>query len=215
MQNRLLRETLVKLLHKRPDIDMACDVSDVQALNGRAGATRCDVLLLDSLANVSEPNLSPEVRDVDGDKKVVLFGMDEDEESFLKAVRLGVCGYLLKDASSAEIVAAVKGVAEGKAICPPKLCLVLFRHVARERKEPSAACEGNGNGFSKSGLTFRQRELIALVAKGLTNKEIAAQLNLSEFTVKNHIHRIMRNIEAQTRQDAVDVVRAMGILPQA
>lgn len=68
---------------------------------------------------------------------------------------------------------------------------------------------------SKLGLTYRQRELIALVAQGLTNKEIAARLNLSEFTVKNHVHRIMRNVEAGTRQEAVDVVRARGFLPQA
>ena len=68
---------------------------------------------------------------------------------------------------------------------------------------------------SKLGLTYRQRELIALVAQGLTNKEIAARLNLSEFTVKNHVHRIMRNVEAGSRQEAVDVVRARGFLPQA
>jgi two-component system response regulator DegU len=212
VQNRLLRETLVKLFQKRPDIDMACEVADAQALNGRASAARCDVLLLDSLANLSSSEAIPEVRDVDGEKKIVLFGMDEDEESFLKAVRLGVSGYLLKDASSTEIIAAVRGVAEGKAICPPKLCMTLFRHVARQAESSE---EGDSNGISRVGLTFRQRELIALVAKGLTNKEIAARLNLSEFTVKNHIHRIMRNVEAASRQDAVDVVRAKGILPQA
>jgi DNA-binding NarL/FixJ family response regulator len=67
----------------------------------------------------------------------------------------------------------------------------------------------------KLGLTYRQRQLITLVARGMTNKEIAANLNLSEFTVKNHIHRIMKQIHAENRQDAVDVVRASRFLANA
>jgi DNA-binding NarL/FixJ family response regulator len=67
----------------------------------------------------------------------------------------------------------------------------------------------------KNGLTYRQRELIELVAKGLTNKEIAARLNISEYTVKNHMHRIMRHVEADSRQEAVAVIRAGGFLPNA
>jgi DNA-binding NarL/FixJ family response regulator len=60
----------------------------------------------------------------------------------------------------------------------------------------------------KLGLTYRQNQLMTLVARGLTNKEIAANLNLSEFTVKNHIHRIMKQIHAENRQEAVNLVRA-------
>ena len=65
----------------------------------------------------------------------------------------------------------------------------------------------------KLGLTYRQRQLVSLVARGLTNKEIAANLNLSEFTVKNHLHRIMKRVQAESRHEAVDVVRAGGVLP--
>jgi DNA-binding NarL/FixJ family response regulator len=60
------------------------------------------------------------------------------------------------------------------------------------------------------GLTIRQQQLISLVAKGLTNKEIAWRLNLSEFTIKNHIHRIMRQVEADSRHEAVEIARASG-----
>jgi DNA-binding NarL/FixJ family response regulator len=56
---------------------------------------------------------------------------------------------------------------------------------------------------------------VVLIAKGLTNKEIAASLNLSEFTVKNHVRRILRQVDAQTRYEAVDVIRASGFLPSA
>jgi two-component system NarL family response regulator len=213
VQNRLLRETLVRLFQKRAGIDVAGEAPQVQGLSGHSATTRCDVLLLDSLTAVCAMDLAEGLKESDSQRRVVLFGMDDDEDSFLKAVRLGVSGYLLKDASSAEIIAAVRGVAEGRAVCPPKLCMSLFRYVAQDFRERSGM--DDAAAAIKIGLTYRQRELIGLVAKGMTNKEIAAQLNLSEFTVKNHIHRIMRHVEADSRHEAVDVVRAKGILPQA
>lgn len=68
---------------------------------------------------------------------------------------------------------------------------------------------------SKPDLTLRQQQLVALVAKGLTNKEIVSRLNLSELTVRNHIHRILRQLDAETRSEAVDVVRASGYMISA
>ncbi len=67
-------------------------------------------------------------------------------------------------------------------------------------------------GTDKNSLTHRQLQLMNLVAQGLSNKEIAASLNLSEFTVKNHIRRVMRQMEAESRHEAVDLIRATGHL---
>jgi len=61
-----------------------------------------------------------------------------------------------------------------------------------------------------SDLTLRQQQLVSLVAKGLTNKEIAARLNLSEYTVRNHIHRILKQVDAESRSEAVETIRAFG-----
>jgi len=134
--------------------------------------------------------------------------MDEDPQYFLKAVRLGVSAYLLKEASSVEIIAAVKAVAHGEAVCPPALCMTLFQLVQQQYQQRSGLRDPEA--FEGLGLTFRQRQLMALVAQGLTNKEIAASLNLSEFTVKNHIHRVMKHVDADSRHQAVDVIRAGG-----
>jgi DNA-binding NarL/FixJ family response regulator len=65
------------------------------------------------------------------------------------------------------------------------------------------------NAF-KPDLTLRQQQLVSLVAKGLTNKEIAARLNLSEYTVRNHIHRILKQVDAESRSEAVETIRAFG-----
>jgi DNA-binding NarL/FixJ family response regulator len=88
------------------------------------------MLLLDSLGTVYARNLIEELNERSSQTKVVLFDMDEDEEYFLQAVRPGICGYLLKNASSAEIISAVRGVPRGEAACPPRLCVSLFQRIA-------------------------------------------------------------------------------------
>jgi DNA-binding NarL/FixJ family response regulator len=139
--------------------------------------------------------------------KVVLIGMAPDEEQFMGAVRAGIHGYLLADASAADVVAAVRAVFRGESICPPRLCSSLFSFVAQYAKRAPMQSPP-----IQPDLTLRQQQLLALVAKGLTNKEIAAQLNLSEFTVRNHIHRILKQLDAESRNEAVKTIRAQGYL---
>jgi DNA-binding NarL/FixJ family response regulator len=130
--------------------------------------------------------------------------MDADEEQFIAAVRTGIRGYLLKDASTSDVTAAVRMVSRGEAFCPPRLCSALFRFVALTPRESAA------ERSTKPDLTLRQQQLVSLVAKGLTNKEIASRLNLSEFTVRNHIYRILKQVDAESRSQAVETVRSYG-----
>ena len=207
-EHRLLRESLVRLLRKKPDIRVVGESRHFDSSSAEIIASGCGVLLLDSLTSPYAIKLLAELSEKAPGIKRVLFGMDEDPELFLKAVQLGVCGYVVKDASAADIVAAVRGVSLGEAVCSPKLCRALFQHVCCEfRKQPAIA---DREARIKFGLTYRQSQLVALVAKGLTNKEIAAALNLSEFTVKNHLRRIMRQVDAGSRAEAVETIRASG-----
>jgi DNA-binding NarL/FixJ family response regulator len=211
-EHRLLRETLVRLLRKRADIRVVGEGRHLDSTSEQVIASSCRVLLLDSLtANVTK--LIDDLYDKAPQIKIVLFGMDEDPQIFLIAVRLGVSGYVSKEASAAEIIAAVRAVAQGESVCPPKLCMILFQHVASEfRKQPVIT---DREARIKFGLTHRQSQLVALVARGLSNKEIAASLNLSEFTVKSHLRRIMKQVNAESRFEAVDMMRANGFLPDA
>jgi len=210
-ENRLLRETLARLLQKRAGICVV-GVSRYHEMAIREVATSgCDILLADCLTNPEESSLLRELFEDAPQIKVVLFGMDEEPAIFLRSVYLGVSGYILKEASASEIIAAVRGVAQGEAACPSKLCMALIQHLAHEyRENPRIAAHP---GSAKGSLTHRQLQLVDLVEKGLTNKEIAASLNLSEFTVKNHLRRIMRQVDADDRHQAVEVIRASGFLP--
>ena len=205
IENRLVRETLVRLFRKRSDLCVVgegCSTEAIDVLD-----SQFDILVVDDLQML--PPLGARLLDgqeAHGTVGVVLIGMEEDEEQFLLAVRSGVSGYLLNDASASDVVAAVRAAARGEAVCPPRLCLALFRAVARLARERPLQIKQR----SLPGLTIRQQQLISLVAKGLTNKEIALRLNLSEFTIKNHIHRIMKQVEAVNRHEAVEAARASG-----
>jgi len=205
IENRLLREALVRLFCKRSDLLVVGQSGYSDALARTVLDSQCDVLVVDSLQREWLPtNFTVEK----GDRitfKTVILARDPDEEQFLTAVRSGVTGYLLQDASASDVVSAVRAVSRGEAVCPPQLCSVLFRVVARTlRQMPFRAAT------SKPDLTLRQQQLVTLVAKGLTNKEIASHLNLSQFTVRNHIHRILKQVDAGSRSEAVETIRAFG-----
>ena len=205
IENRLLRESLVRLFRNRPDLTVVgqsgqADLDVLQVLD-----SNCDVLVVASFLTNSLP--ASITLDCIGQLsfKVVLIGMDCNEEQFLATVRAGVTGYLLKDASASDVLHAVRSVFRRQAVCPPQLCSTLFRFVvqmARERPQQTTS--------PKPYLTLRQQQLVTLVAKGLTNKEIASRLNLSQFTVRNHVHRILKEVGAGSRSEAVEAIRAYG-----
>src|SRR3984893_10431936 len=180
-ENRLLRESLVRLFRKRGDLSMVGEASCSDSTPQRIASAQADLLLLDCLnPSHKSDDLICDLRESLPQIRVVLFGMDEDADIFLQAVRLGVNGYVLKSASASELVDAVRGVAQGEAVCPPKFCKVLFQALASEANQPAAIAEQRAG--MRFELTQRQRQLMSLVAMGLSNKEIAANLNLSEFT---------------------------------
>lgn len=205
IENRLLREALVRLLRKRPDIVVAGQSSPSDETSVGILDTQCNVLVSDSFVPGLLPaSLSTKIGALAG-FKIILIGMDSDEERFIAAVRWGATGYLLQDASASDVVTAVRAVFRGEAVCPPQLCSALFRVVAQTTNDMHGQ-----NSSSKPDLTLRQQQLVTLVAKGLTNKEIASRLNLSEFTVRNHIHRILKQVDAGSRSEAVETIRGYG-----
>jgi DNA-binding NarL/FixJ family response regulator len=205
-ENRLLREALTRILSKKNDIQVvgACAFApDVVEQVCRAAP---DVLLSDSAAvALSDLRLIAEVRAAVPGLKVVMIGMDADQETFIRTVRDGIVGFVLKDASAMEVATAVRSVANGEAVCPPSLCLSLFELVANHDSSPASFVIKHN-----LGLTRREQQLVQMISRGLTNKEIAMQLNLSEQTIKNHVHRMLRKLGATDRLGAVEICRSPG-----
>ena len=205
-ENRLLREALTRILNKKSDIHVVGAAAFAPDVVRQITAAAPDVLLSDSAAvALSELRLVPEVRAAVPGLKVVMIGMDERPETLLRAVRDGIVGYVLKDASALEVAAAVRSVANNEAVCPASLCMALFEQLSKPNSQPSSFVIRHN-----LGLTRREQQLVHMISRGLTNKEIAAQLNLSEQTVKNHVHRMLRKLGANNRLGAVELCRLPG-----
>jgi DNA-binding NarL/FixJ family response regulator len=205
LENRLLREALARLLRRRADLSVVASLGKEECSPDRLLVAQCDVMVLDFLDIAWLPvNLGVKAGGLSA-QKLLLIGMSDDSRQFLAAVRSGVTAYLLKEASVREVVEAVRSASRGEAVCPPELCGFLFHQVvqmARNRSVPPLT--------ERPKLTLRQQQLVGLVAKGLSNKEIASRLNLSEYTVKNHLSRIMRQVDAESRGQAVQALQSYG-----
>ena len=207
-ENRLLREALARVLDNKNDIRVVAAVAFDGNLTNSIREMCPQILALDSsVFGRIGLDLVASIRRVLLNTKILLVGMDNDEGTFLRCVRAGVSGYVLKEASANEVAAAVRSVAYDGAVCPPKFCAALFEQVANPRSEFKLY-----RGKSQLGLTRREQQLVQMISRGSSNKEIANQLNLSEQTVKNHIHRILRKLGASDRLGAVEVCRVEGIV---
>lgn len=167
-----------------------------------------DVILLTSDGCVDkELEWIQQVRAWEPKIRILVIGVRSDQGEFLQCVRAGVSGYLLQDSSAEEVLEAIQAVHAGESVCPGSLCAVLFRYFERESSDPPFA-----SVRQRLRLTRREQQLMPLIAKGFTNKEIANHLCLSEQTVKNHLYRMKQKIGAQDRFSIVECYRTQGFL---
>ena len=207
-ENRLLREALARMLTKKGDIEVIAISSAQPSAPELPVDARPDLMLLTSRGvHAEDMMLIRKLRIALPDSRLLFIGMSGDESEFLQLVRAGISGYLLRDASAEDVVRGVRSVLAGDAVCPGKLCAVLFRFFEREAGAvPSASLH------QRLGLTRREQQLLPLIAQGLTNKEIANQFCLSEQTVKNHLYRMKHKIGAEDRLEMVQLYRTHGFL---
>jgi len=197
--NRLLRESIARILTHRREFTVIETETPVRPQAQREDITEPDVWISDSLKWVIE-GWSGDPTEVEK-PGWILVAMQEDPKTFLAAVRRGVLGYVLQEAAAVDVIAAVRSVARGEAVCPPRLMRVLFECVSCQKSRAPAQAN------AQFGLTRREQQLVPLVGRGLTNKEIAAELSLSEQTIKSHIHRILRKVGVEERSAILDAFK--------
>jgi DNA-binding NarL/FixJ family response regulator len=206
-ESRLLREALTGVLNRKSDIRVVAAFAFEPEIIKKIDEIKPHVLVLDSaVCAVAGLQVVVSVREGLPGTKVVMIGMEADNDTFVRCVRAGAAGYLLKDASAFEIAAAVKAVAYEEAACPPRLCLALFDYLARQTHYVPGVFGRLGHDLSR-----REQQLAQLLSRGLSNKEIASQLNLSEQTVKNHVRHIFRKIGVSDRLTAAEYCREQGL----
>ncbi|WP_329036990.1 response regulator transcription factor [Streptomyces sp. NBC_00178] len=209
----MVRAGFAALLSAQADIDVVGEAPD-----GRRGvevgrAVHPDVVLMDvrmpemdGLAAAREL-LSPPAGVVHRPKVLMLTTFDVDDYVY-EALRAGASGFLLKDAPPADLISAVRVVAAGDALLAPSVTRRLIADFARQRP----AVPAGGPALRLNGLTPREREVLELIARGLSNQEIAARLVLAEQTVKTHVGRVLAKLGVRDRAQAVVFAYESGLV---
>jgi DNA-binding NarL/FixJ family response regulator len=206
-ENRLLREALLRILSKKDDIHVVGAGAYNFGVLQQITSAKSNVVVLDSVAPVlAERGIVRKLHELNPAIRVVMVGMEADQEIFLRVVQAGALGYVLKDASAAEVARTIRAVASGEAVCPGVLSASLFQWITKHKPTLPNLPMRNSLGLSR-----REQQLVGLIQQGLTNKEMANHLNLSEQTVKNHVHRMLRKLGTPDRLSMVEVCRAENL----
>jgi DNA-binding NarL/FixJ family response regulator len=210
---QLIREGIASLLGIQPGIDVVGTARDGREAIEQALALQPDVVLMDvRMPECDGTQATARIRRDLPACHVVMLTTFDDEEYVVQALRAGAVGYLLKDLPAAELASAVRlahaGIAQFDAQATERLASALARHQA----PVPADIAGTAPGQPGQPLTAREVDVLRLVARGATNREIAAQLFLSEGTVKNHISRILARLGLRDRTHAAIYARDHGLL---
>ena len=192
--NRLLRDGLASMLSAQGLSVVATARSGNEALR-EVARVKPQLILLDSaLGDRDSPRFVQEVRQSFPDIKIIVMGLLPSHEDIVEFIKAGVAGFILKDATIEVFVATILSVADGVNVLPSVLTTTLFSHVAAQ-----AASRGKRGTKAAVRMTARERQVMAPIADGLSNKEIADRLHIATHTVKSHVHNILEKLALHTR----------------
>lgn len=192
--NRLLRDGLSIMLQKQPDLKVTASPGNSDAAT-KAKKIKPNVILLDlGLRNQTSLRLLTALKKNAPNSRVIGMDLLPVQEELVRYVEAGVSGFVLKDATFDDLLRTIRSVAKGMNVLPPPLAGSLFSQIVDH-----ATRHKNGNPFTSVRMTKREREVIALISEGLSNKEIAQRLNLATDTVKSHVHNILEKLALHTR----------------
>ena len=194
--NRLVRDGLITLLDAQPDCKVVAAAEGASAGLARLKETQPHVVLVDAALGTGDSRLLVEkLKRAAPDARVIVMDLMPVQEDVIAFIRAGASGFILKDATIDDLVRTIRSVADGKDVVPASLTGTLLAHIADQairRRTPPRVMQA-------VRLTKREREVSALIAEGLSNKEIAQRLHIATYTVKSHVHTILEKLALHTR----------------
>jgi DNA-binding NarL/FixJ family response regulator len=194
----VVREGLVAMLRTQPDFEIVGEAATGREVLDLVAKRDPDVLLLDlEMPDVDGVSVLRQLRERSSRTRAIVFTVFDTDDRIIAAVEAGAAGYLLKGAPRSEIFAAVRVVHAGGSLLEPVVASKVLQHV-----RDAGARSGDANRTSPM-LTAREQNVLELMARGRTNKQIAAALSITERTVKFHVSSIFAKLGAGNRADAV------------
>ncbi|KAF2776439.1 response regulator [Streptomyces coelicoflavus] len=194
--HEVVRRGVHDLLDDEPDITVVGEGATVEQALVRVPALRPDVAVLDvRLPDGDGVSVCRELRSGMPDLACLMLTSFDDEEALLDSIMAGAAGYVLKQIEGSDLVSAVRTLARGQSLLDPSATAKLMARLRggeEQREEPEAL----------PGLTERERDILALIGEGLTNRQIGQRLYLAEKTVKNHISRLLAKLGVERRIQA-------------
>ena len=204
---RLVRDGLTAILEAEPDIVVVAEASDGREAVDQARVHLPTVVLLDiRMPNLDGIAAAREIVALDGDSRVLMLTTFDADEYVYEALRAGASGFLLKDAPADQLVGAIRILAGGDALIDPSVTRRLISRFAVAARPPEAAPP------ELDELTPRELEVLRLVARGLSNTEIARELVIEENTVKTHVSRILMKLDLRDRVQVVVLAYESGFI---
>jgi DNA-binding NarL/FixJ family response regulator len=205
---RLMREGLRILLELEPDLQVVGEAGDGQAALAAYADLQPDVVLMDvRMPGMDGVETTWRLQEHWPGARVIILTTFNDDEYVFEGLRAGALGYLLKDVSGHDLAEAVRTVAAGGALIEPSVARKVVAEFARMAPPVRAADAGLAEPLSE-----REREILQLLARGLSNGEIAARLSLAEGTVKNYVTAILQKLGARDRTQAAIRARGLGLI---
>jgi len=188
----IVRKGLAMLVSRQEDLSVVAEAGTVAEALEKARESVPDVVVMDiRLPDGSGIEACRDIRDENADIKVLMLTSYSDEEAVMGSIMAGASGYLLKKIRSQEIVDAIRRVGSGQSLLDPAITASVLERVRRGKEEDVLA-----------QLTEQEQRILELIAEGQTNREIAAQINLSDKTVKNYVSTILGKLEVSRRSQA-------------
>ena len=202
----LVRSGLSMMLDGARNLEVVGEVGDGDEVGRAVDVHRPDVILMDvRMRRVDGITATRRVRARPDPPEVIVLTTFDTDEHILDALRAGASGFLLKDAAPAQIVEAVERVAAGESILSPTVTRWLMQRVAADADTARRAQE------TLAGLTERERDVALAVGRGLSNADIAAELNMSTATVKAHVSSVLAKLHAPNRTHLALLVHDAGL----
>jgi len=196
----LFRRGLYVVLGTEENIEVVAEAEDGEQAILKAEEMAPDVVLMDvRMPRVNGIEAAQRIREVLPSTKILMLTVSDEEDDLYEAIKAGANGYLLKEISVEEVATAIRSVVQGESLISPSMASKLlneFNSLARQAAEKKEQ-------LPAPVLTTRELEVLKLVARGMSNRDVADQLYISENTVKNHVRNILEKLHLHSRMEAV------------